>query len=203
MSVKQVNGPTQVSQVPFAHNHLHDLESLWWVAVWIVFYNHFCDSRQPQKDPLSDPDEVERQLGVARILFPPSMENSGRLSSFLSTFVEVYANLPKHKAVICFHLEVLRAQLVQSYSAVESTLPHSIDLTAFKDDIYERFRKVFTLSRNGCSHITLAFIPDIHTQLKDLRSDRGQSQLMTQEPLRRKGSARYSLLVNCVSSVVK
>jgi hypothetical protein len=23
--------------VPFSHNHLHDLESLWWVAAWVVF----------------------------------------------------------------------------------------------------------------------------------------------------------------------
>jgi len=35
------NGPT-----PFVHIHLHDLESLWWVVVWIVFYNDF---RVPQE----------------------------------------------------------------------------------------------------------------------------------------------------------
>jgi hypothetical protein len=30
---------TVQTEVPFCHNHLHDLESLWWVAVWVVFHS--------------------------------------------------------------------------------------------------------------------------------------------------------------------
>src|SRR6267154_3390760 len=60
---------------PFAHNHLHDLESLWWVTVWIVFYNHFSKSQQPDEVPLSNLQEAERQFGLARTLFPSVMKS--------------------------------------------------------------------------------------------------------------------------------
>ena len=34
----------QRGKVPWVYNHLHNLELLWWVVVWIMFYNHFQDS---------------------------------------------------------------------------------------------------------------------------------------------------------------
>jgi hypothetical protein len=57
----------QAAQLPFSHNHLNNLELLWWVAVWIVFYNHFSKSTSQQSDeePHSDLQETERQLAVA------------------------------------------------------------------------------------------------------------------------------------------
>ena len=41
-AVESDEGMTQ-TKIPFFHNHLHDLESLWWVAVWVVFYNNFSE----------------------------------------------------------------------------------------------------------------------------------------------------------------
>jgi hypothetical protein len=47
-ATKQGVGMPQ-TKVPFSHNHLHDLESLWWVAVWVVFYNYFLEAT-PSRD---------------------------------------------------------------------------------------------------------------------------------------------------------
>jgi len=43
---KMQNEPAAVL---FSHNHLHDLESLWWVAVWMVFYHHLSKLKQSDK----------------------------------------------------------------------------------------------------------------------------------------------------------
>lgn len=37
----KAESPHTQTRVQFSHNHLHDLESLWWVAVWVVMYNNF------------------------------------------------------------------------------------------------------------------------------------------------------------------
>jgi hypothetical protein len=72
----------QPTEVPFSHNHLHDLELLWWAAVWIVFYNHFSKLQESDEGPLSDLQEVDRQLGLARTLSPPFMKSIDHQNSF-------------------------------------------------------------------------------------------------------------------------
>jgi Fungal protein kinase len=155
---------SKLAKVLFTHNHLHDLESLWWVAVWLVFYNHFRDTQQSNEEPLSDLQDVERQLGLARILFPASIESFRRRDGFQQLFPEICNDLPSNKHTIGSYLDLLRSNLVTHYSKVETTLPQSIDLSASEDDIYDRFRQVFTYS--GELNYTLTFIPDIHTQLR-------------------------------------
>jgi hypothetical protein len=163
----------EVAEVSFIHNHLHDLESLWWVAVWLVFYNHFYDTQQSNEEPLSDLQDVERQLRLARTLFPSSITSIHRQNGFQTSFLKVYNDLPKNKHLICSYLDVLRTYLISHYLKVESTLPHSIDLTASTDDIYGDFRKAFALSQED---FILAFIPDIHIQLRgSLKRARAES----------------------------
>jgi hypothetical protein len=59
---------TAPANVPFSHNHLHDLESLWWVAVWIDFHYHFSKKETSPSVTLKD---AEKQLRLAQTLFPP------------------------------------------------------------------------------------------------------------------------------------
>jgi len=59
----------------FVHNHLHDFKSLWWVAVWVVFYNDLRDTKQLKKAPLPDLQDIECQLAHAQTLFPSLMES--------------------------------------------------------------------------------------------------------------------------------
>src|SRR5882762_2407921 len=76
----------QWSKVPnepvlFSHNHLHDLESLWWVAVWMVLYHHFSTTPQSDDELLFDLPEAESQLALAQTFFPP-MSHPTRQNSF-------------------------------------------------------------------------------------------------------------------------
>jgi hypothetical protein len=158
----------QPAEVPFSHNHLHDLESLWWAAVWIVFYNHFSKFQESDEGPLSDLQEVDRQLGLARTLFPPFMKSIDRQNSFQThgSFQKVCKDLPPNKTAISAPLEVLRRSLVHHYNTVKSTLPKFINSAASKDDIFETFTEAFNFLRQPYSDVTLAYIPDIHTELR-------------------------------------
>ena len=120
------------ANLPFSHNHLHDLKSLWWVAIWIVFYNHFSKSQQPDEEPLSDLQVVERQLRLAGTLFPPIMKSTDRRDGFQTSFSQVCEDLPHNKETICTYLDTLRTTLVNHYIAIESTLPMSITSTTFE-----------------------------------------------------------------------
>jgi len=166
----------RLADVPFSHNHLHDLESLWWVAVWMAFYNHFSNSQQSEEGALSDLPEVERQLHLARILFPSVMKNTDRLLGFQTSFPKVCDDLPSDKSPICKYLNVLRLSLMRHYSAIQSTFPQSIDSNASTDDIYDNFRQAFSLSHKTYSDFALTFIPHVQAQLRGyLKRSRAES----------------------------
>jgi hypothetical protein len=168
----------QAARLPFSHNHLHDLESLWWVVVWMVFYNKFSKSKSHQSDeePLSDLRETGRQLAVARTLFPPSTESIRRRDGFQRSFATASNGLPHNKKNICDYLEILRQSLVEDYIAIESTHPKFINSTASNDDIYDGFKEAFRDSHAEYSDFVLTFIPEIHAQLKEnLKRPRAES----------------------------
>ena len=175
------------ANLPFFHNHLHDLESLWWVAVWIVFYNHFSKSQQPDEEPLSSLQVAERQLRLAGTLFPSIMKSTDRRDGFQTSFSQVCEDLPHHKETICTYLEALRTTLVDHYIAIESTLPKSITSTASEDDIYEEFKEALTASCRDYSDFILTFIPHIHAQFRgDLKRRRAESTNDTEIVTRRR-----------------
>jgi len=162
------------AKLAFVHNHLHDLESLWWVAVWMVFYHDLRETEKSNEAPLADLQDVERQLAHARTLFPSLMESASRRDAFQQLFLEVCDELPSNKHTICSYLDLLRHCLIEHYSNVESTLPHSIDLTASKDDIYDHFRETFSCSQE--LDFILTFIPDTHAELRrNLKRPRAES----------------------------
>ena len=70
------------TEVSFSHNHLHDLESLWWVAVWVVFYSYFSEGTSFRDRPSSTLRDTGDQLKLARILFPHALNNSDRRDAF-------------------------------------------------------------------------------------------------------------------------
>jgi len=150
--------------VPFIHTHLHDLESLWWVAVWIVFYNEFRIPQQPNEAAVSDLKDVERQLAAARTLFPPIMESTRRRDGFQLRFHKICEGLPSSKATVCTSFDLLRRDLIQGHRNVQAMLPHSIDLDAIDDHIYNNFGRAFQLLQ--ALKFTLAFIPDFYAELR-------------------------------------
>jgi Fungal protein kinase len=162
------------ASVPFSHNHLHDLESLWWVAVWMVFYNYFSEVLLSDDRPLKLTD-VEKQLKLARTLFPLSLKSFDRLVGFQTSFRDTCVGLPSNKKTICYHLDSARAILIKHYKIVESTLPQSIEPNASKNEIYEDFTKFFSASRDASRDMLLDFIPKIYTKLKKGKRPRSES----------------------------
>jgi hypothetical protein len=146
------------ADVSFSYNHLHDLESLWWVAVWVVFHNYFL-----APDDLScefDEQDVKKQLIQAQILFPSTVDSTSRLIGFQTSFEGAYLGLPSNKHNICRLLDGLREILIGRYKDIEATLPD--DIKSPDDDIYESFNKAFSSSKI-IPNVKLVFIPELYT----------------------------------------
>src|SRR6267154_58270 len=108
------------TKVPFFHNHLHDLESLWWVAVWVVFFNDFSN-RTPSPDHTSlTLQDARDQLKLARDLFPSMLGSFIRRDGFQNStsFQKACNELPPNKADFCNRLDVLRELLIGHYRVI-------------------------------------------------------------------------------------
>jgi hypothetical protein len=147
-----------VPAVPFRHNHLHNLESWWWVTVWIVLFNQFCPTQQPVENP--DLPDLISQLMLPGKLFP-DMGGDSRYATFLESFVNTYAQLPVSKHPLCKRLDLLRQVLLIHYSAVEATWPDSITLSASTNQIYWQFKALLVDAPKSCLDFTLRFLPAV------------------------------------------
>jgi hypothetical protein len=148
------------AEVPFSHNHLHDLESLWWVAVWMTFYNDFSTNQQSSEEALSDIWEVECQLHLARIIFPPSWRTPIAFLASKHCFQKCAIIYQETKTPFAY-LNIIRLSLILHYSVIQSTFPQSIDSSASTDNIYDNFRQAFSLAHKAYSDFALTFIPHI------------------------------------------
>ena len=129
----------------------------------MVFYNYFSEG--PLSDDLKLTD-VEKQLDQAQTLFPPVLTDFRRSNGFQLLFRNICKDFPRNKETIYNNLDSARKTLIKHYETVESTLPPSIELNSSKDDIYEKFTRVFSASRGASCDMWLDFIPDIYTRLK-------------------------------------
>jgi hypothetical protein len=173
VSAMEQDGGTAQSNVPFSHNHLHDLESLWWVAVWVVFHNHFSDGA-----PSFTLQDAEAQCKLARTLFPLVLESSARRQSFQTpgSFKHTCDALSRNKKAICVRLDGLRRLLINHYSAVEAGYPVSVDPNSSSDEIYDGFTRTFSTLQSMSGDLALYFIPDIYANLlKDEKMLKGEN----------------------------
>ncbi|KAL5520234.1 hypothetical protein ACEPAG_9447 [Sanghuangporus baumii] len=128
----------------FLHNDLHDLESLWWITIYIIFFNYDDSDSRSNEDETATSGNLRRT--VASQLFPGTEDTHYR-RDFLSnqhTFKQGMAWIPSELLKIKTVLDLLRITLVQKYSAYESKLP-DICLEALQG-IHEEFYKAF----DGC-----------------------------------------------------
>ena len=129
----------------FYHNHLHDLESLWWVTVWIAFYNNFLEGESSHDQPSPSLQDTKKQLKLAGTLFLRSLENTTRQNIFqgYTDFPVTCDNLSSNKNDLCDDLDYLRVLLLEHYRAVEAGYPASVDPDSSEYSIYEEFSQVF------------------------------------------------------------
>ena len=113
-------------------NHLHDLESLWWVAAWIIFNNGFS---RPE-DCL---DNLEETSNKTRL----NLLHYHRRDSFTTTFLGMVDHVPDPQNEISYERDYLRELLLEQYWEVKSKLPLSINLDASDNSIYSHFKTTF------------------------------------------------------------
>ncbi|KAF9511827.1 hypothetical protein BS47DRAFT_1467753 [Hydnum rufescens UP504] len=131
---------------------------------WLVFYNEFRVTPQSNEVVSGNLLHVRRQISLAQTLFPSTTKALSRRTGFQASFQELCEELPSSKQEICSHLDALRRVVIRSYIKVEATLPNSIDLTASKDNMYEYFKKPFTLLQE--QEFSLVYIPSIYNELR-------------------------------------
>jgi hypothetical protein len=155
------------TDVRFFHNHLHDLESLWWIAVWVVFYNNFSQRRPSHDPPSLTLEDVQRQLKQAKTLFPSMLHSTLRRDGFQKSesFQEACETLPANKKAFCERLDALRRLLISHYSVIEAKYPESVDLSSSKDDIYDHFIRLFSSLRIAFHDFELEYIPELLARL--------------------------------------
>ena len=178
---KHVETAQTQTTVPFSHNHLHDLESLWWVALWVVMYNNFLEpeattSSDPPDRPPFQLTDVLRQLDLANNLFPPIL--TSRTQSFL-TFRKNHDELPINKKHIYRSLNYLREILIRGYKDIEEGYPQSVDPTVLNSNIYEQLKDFFSRYSSEDSNYTLDFIPEIYITLSNPKRPRSESMTDT------------------------
>lgn len=102
---------------PFQYNPLHDLESLWWVAVYFVVMR---ETVRPDDDPSSDPAEsvTQSQQEYARELFSDYRTRFWTVSDH-GRFLQDAKVLPAHTNKLVLALEKLRQYLRNAYSKWE------------------------------------------------------------------------------------
>ncbi len=165
--IKKVGVTNVKTEVPFSHNHLHDLESLWWVAVWVVFYNYISNGAPSRDRSSSALKAASDQLELAEALFPPARDIATRQNNFqyLTSFLRTCGRLPRNKKDMRDGLEFIRRRLVKHYRLIEAGYPESVDLDLSRDDIYDGFTQVFTTLETNTHDLELDYIPDIYDEL--------------------------------------
>ena len=163
------------TKVPFSHNHLHDLESLWWVTAWVVFYRSFSDGTAPRSRLTLE--DAKDQLDLAEKLFPPVSNSTARRDSFqiAELFEETCGQLPHDKEDACIGLDFLREQLIKHYMAIEANYP-LINQIASTDDIYDDFIRTFKDMKSRYHGFALESIQEIFAELSKPEGKRPRSE---------------------------
>jgi len=127
-------------QPPFKFNCLHDLESAWWIALWVLFHHV----------PLGDDGDHSAQTKHAAELFPSVGPSSSRGTTFTGGIKRLIQYLPQAFQQSARHLSNARSLLVYHYKLAEKG--SSINETAFVG-IHEDLRAIWLKARNESTAI--------------------------------------------------
>ena len=126
----------------FAHNPLHDLESLWWVGLWILLCHYHPDNLQDTA--VQQHIEVVEKFGET--LFDNCAYSSGPSRRRALTGLDLLRDtmplvFPKAVQRLIFLLDVFRAQLVTHYKLYKPMAFQ--DRSFFTPDLYSKFSDKF------------------------------------------------------------
>ena len=129
----------------FQHNDLHDLESFWWIVIYILFFN--IDSAD------SGPTGENSRESVASSLFPGTSDLEYR-RDFLSVQNKFTAGTewtPSYLSKIMVLIDLIRIGLVRRYEEIEK----DSEKTDIFEDVHEEFFKAFDACIGFAKGVTL------------------------------------------------
>ncbi|KAL5525403.1 hypothetical protein ACEPAF_9273 [Sanghuangporus sanghuang] len=118
--------------LPFFHNGLHNLESLWWVAVWLLFFNRDGSVENDQnsdedgeEDEEDENDQDDLRESLIQKLFPCGIitEERGRFLQYTTDYLKSIQWMAGKFSLVAFKLNHLRAALISKYIDFEATFP--------------------------------------------------------------------------------
>ncbi|THH02934.1 hypothetical protein EW145_g6678, partial [Phellinidium pouzarii] len=103
----------------FYYNGIHDMESLWWLPIWMMFFHDI------KSQAMMDESQMRRRVLEIKRLFPRNLDTGRRISFLMteSSFMQSMLCLPGYFHVFFSVLSRLRSLLKRFYQKFESTLP--------------------------------------------------------------------------------
>ncbi|KAI5117344.1 hypothetical protein M0805_006243 [Coniferiporia weirii] len=158
----------------FYHNRFHDLESIWWIPVWMLFFhdNKAC--------PVTD--DVTRAIRKSQMqeLFPRNLNTTerGYCLQGKSVFTKATECLSSSFWKIIKSLDGIRVSLRRAYERAEVNTPEI--KTDGYGELVNSYRKGFDLCLEGAKGITL--IPIYNSSLKRKATDAPSSTNNSSDP---------------------
>ncbi|THH28680.1 hypothetical protein EUX98_g5509 [Antrodiella citrinella] len=160
------NIPSRVAASPPLHNYLHDIEGIWWIAIWILFYTI------PLAVASSTINTASKlpQEAVADELFPDNLHGSSQRTSFFTSFDAIEENidlLPRdYKPVMLLMIQAHRV-LVNMYQQIEDpAFPERIFQHDAFSSIYPQIIFIFGSAARAAREQNAVFISDHRRILK-------------------------------------
>ncbi|KAL5520261.1 hypothetical protein ACEPAG_9474 [Sanghuangporus baumii] len=153
---------------PFSYNDLHDLESLWWIAVWEVFNN--VDPGEEDSYLQSEEQDDRRQSAAAK-LFSGCNEivNRKQFMRVTDVYYDELAWMPRCLYDVRFILDSLRIELILSYQKFEATFPSA--RTQIIDGVHDEFQKGFAKCMDSCKDANPKSHRDLGVLSRSLEKD--------------------------------
>ena len=131
---------------PFKFNCIHDLESVWWIALWVLFHHA----------PVDDKEDRNVQILHASQMFPSVGSSMERLDAFVGEGVRDFIKdlAPTFRPIAKKLIDAVRL-LIRCYIAAEKG--PAINETAF-NGIHQKLVVILQEIRDMSQHINYKFV---------------------------------------------
>ncbi|KAI5993508.1 hypothetical protein EDD15DRAFT_899602 [Pisolithus albus] len=150
-----------IGERTFKINPLHDMESLWWIATWTLFYHVDQKGGRPSSEQITQFHE----------LFPRRLESMARIRAIRGPLMYEALPVPFHDAGLV--VEFMRQEIKTAYIESEKKLPP--DYTNPLERLHSAFTNHLTSAVAKSTDIEI-FSPNAKRQQEDPPSDTGDAK---------------------------
>ncbi|KAI5993499.1 hypothetical protein EDD15DRAFT_2518820 [Pisolithus albus] len=158
--------PSDDFECPFRFNPLHDMESLWWIATWTLFYHVDQKGDRPSSE----------QITQFHKLFPGRLDSASRMRAFAARLK--YKVLPASFHGAGAEVEFMHQGILAAYNESEKRMPptYTNPLEKLHSDFTDCLAFAFAASEN-----IEIFSPNAKRQRGDPPSDTGDAKQPSNE----------------------